>query len=47
MKPFLVLFAVMTAATPALGQRRAYLPYAGRWDLNIETPSESFPPGWR
>jgi hypothetical protein len=45
MKRFFAVLAVIAATIPALAQRRAYPPYAGRWDLNIETPAGRYPSG--
>jgi len=43
MKTMLKLLILAAAVTPTFAQSRAYLPYAGRWDLTVETPTGSYP----
>jgi hypothetical protein len=43
MKPFLPLMLNAAMALPLIAQPRAYVPYAGRWDLTVETPSGTYP----
>ena len=43
MKTSLTLFLLAAAVMPTFAQSRAYLPYAGRWDLSVETPSGTYP----
>jgi 3-keto-disaccharide hydrolase len=43
MKQLCVLLVAAVTATPALAQMNAHQPFAGRWDLTIKTPTDSYP----
>jgi hypothetical protein len=43
MKTILAFLALAATVPHASAQLRAYLPYAGRWDLTIQTPTETYP----